>query len=232
MKLSKKETYMSQQDNINNAQGTEEWKKSRLGKVTASKINDVLAWTSRGESVTRARYRAQLANERITGEQISIPQNHHMERGVTFEPVARKKYEARTGNVVKEVGFYDHPTIPMCGASPDGTVGNDGLIEIKCPTEINHLATVVNAEVPPRYYGQIQWQLACTNRLWCDFVSYSPDAPNHLALYVLRVHRDNIWIQETETEVLKFLAEVDLLTQNLIEVSNVHLKDENNECIK
>ena len=201
-------------------QGTKEWHDARLGKVTASRINDVLAWTKKGESVSRARYREELARQRITGERVEIPQNHHMERGITLEPVARKEYELATDTLVTEVGFYDHPTIQMTGASPDGVVGDDGLIEIKCPTEVNHLATIVNGEIPPRYFSQIQWQLACTNRQWCDYVSFCLDAPNNLQLFISRVYRSDDWIEETEKEVIKFLAEVDALVKQLKEQNN------------
>jgi putative phage-type endonuclease len=204
---------MSLQPHIDEIQGTEGWHNARLGKVTASRINDVLSWTKKGESVTRARYREELAKQRISGIATQIPVNHHMERGITLEPVARRNYELLTNTLVTEVGFYNHPTIAMSGASPDGVVGDDGIIEIKCPNEPNHLATIVNGEAPTRYFGQIQWQLACTQRLWCDFVSFSLDAPDGLQLYVTRVYRSEDWIHETEEKVVEFLAEVDELVK-------------------
>lgn len=199
---------MQAQPHIDEVQGTAGWHNARLGKVTASRINDVLSWTKKGESVARARYREELARQRVYGIATQIPVNHHMERGITLEPVARRNYELKTNRLVTEVGFYEHPLIAMSGASPDGVVEDDGIIEIKCPTEANHLATIVNGEVPIRYFGQIQWQLACTNRLWCDFVSFSLDVPDELQLFVTRVYRSESWIEETEEKVVDFLAEV------------------------
>ena len=196
-------------------QGTKEWHDARLGKVTASRIADVLSFTKKGESVARQRYKQELAKQRITGEKTEIQTNHHMERGITLEPVARQRYEVKTNTLVTEVGFYDHPTVPMSGASPDGVVGEDGLIEIKCPTDGNHLNTIASGNYPIRYFPQIQWQLACTNRLWCDFVSFSLDVPEDLQIYVKRIPRDDAFIEQTEKAVIQFLNEVDELVERL-----------------
>ena len=194
---------------MNEVQGSQEWHNARLGKVTASRINDVLSWTKKGESVTRARYRDELVKQRTTGEATSIPVNSHMQRGLDFESVAREMYQNERNVSVQEVGFINHPTIEMSGASPDGCIGEDGLIEIKCPTEPNHLATIVNGEAPTRYFSQIQWQLSCTGRDWCDFVSLCLDAPAGLELFIVRVYRSDDWIKDTESAVVVFLAEVD-----------------------
>lgn len=196
-------------------QGTKEWHDARLGKVTASRIADVLSFTKKGESVARQRYKQELAKQRLTGEKTEIPTNHHMERGIALEPIARQGYEAKTKTLVTEVGFYDHPTIAMSGASPDGVVGKDGLIEIKCPTEGNHLNTIVSKNYPIKYFPQIQWQLACTNRLWCDFVSFSLDVPEDLQIYIKRIPRDDAFIAEAEAAVIQFLNEVDELVERL-----------------
>ena len=184
------------------------WWAARLGKVTASRVADVIAKTKTGFGAGRANYMADLVVERLTGQKASSFTNAAMEWGTEQEPYARAAYAAKTGILVEEVGFIDHPTVAMSGASPDG-FAEEGLIEVKCPNTATHLEYVL-AELPPlKYFTQMQWQMACTGRPWCDFVSFDPRLPERLQLLVIRVPRDDDYIAVLETEVKKFLAELD-----------------------
>jgi len=194
---------------MNEIQGSDEWFVARLGKVTASKITDVLATVKTGEAVTRRNYRMQLVCERLTGRKAETYTNAHMERGNALEPLARASYELKKGVMVDEVGFVQHPTIEMAGASPDGLV-DGGSIEIKCPTPANHIDTVLRGTAPSQYLAQMQWQMACLGNVYkyVDFVSYCPDVGEDLELFIVRVMRDDEYIAETETAVNAFLNEV------------------------
>lgn len=190
-------------------QRSQEWYTARLGKVTASRLSDVVAKIKTGEAAGRAGYRAQLVAERLTGKPQESFQSQSMDWGTEAEPLARATYEARTGNLVDAVGFVTHPAIELAGASPDGFIGNDGLIEIKCPTTKTHIDTLVNQSVPSKYIPQMLWQMACTGRDWCDFVSFDPRMPINLQIFIHRVNRDDELISFYEKEVVKFLQEVD-----------------------
>jgi putative phage-type endonuclease len=202
-------------------QRTDEWFTARLGKVTASRVADVVAKTKNGYSASRENYMADLIVERLTGQKASSFSNAAMDWGTEQEPNARAAYSARTGELVEEVGFIDHPTILMSGASPDGLVG-DGLVEFKCPNTATHLEYLLTGKVPEKYIFQLLWQMACTGRQWADFCSYDPRLPKHLQLFIVRVpnaeQRASIVqsfairdqrIAELEGEVRKFLAELD-----------------------
>ena len=189
-------------------QRTEEWFAARLGKVTASRVADVMARTKTGYSASRENYMAQLICERMTGQKQESFTNAAMEWGTETEPLARAAYEAHTGVLVDEVGLIDHPFIPMSAASPDGLVNDDGMIEIKCPNTANHFDTLLRGEAPAKYIPQMQWQMACANRLWVDFVSFDPRAPEGLQIFVKRIERDDKFILEMEAEVNKFLDEM------------------------
>ena len=194
-------------------QRTEEWFAARLGKVTASRVADVLAKIKTGESASRKNYKMELVVQRLTNKQGESFTNAAMEWGTEQEPFARMAYEAHTGTFVKEVGFLDHPTIEGFGCSPDGIVG-EGLIEIKCPNTANHIETVLENKVPSKYIPQMQCQMACTGAKWCDFVSFDPRLPEDLQLFVVRVERDQEYIDAMEVEVKQFLSEVlDLFNQ-------------------
>ena len=173
-------------------QRTEEWFAARLGKVTASRVADVIARTKTGYSASRENYMAQLICERMTGQKQESFTNAAMEWGTENEPLARAAYEAEKGVLVDEVGLLDHPFIPMAAASPDGLVSDDGMLEIKCPNTATHFDTLLKGDVPSKYIPQMQWQMACANRLWVDFVSYDPRAPEGLQLFIKRVERDEI----------------------------------------
>ncbi len=190
-------------------QRTDDWFAARIGKATASKIADVMARTKSGYSTSRANYAAQLITERLTGQRTETYSNAAMQHGTDTEPQARAAYAWETGNAVAECGFIDHPRIRMSGASPDGLVGSDGLLEIKCPNSATHIATLRGEPIDGKYIKQMQWQLACTGRLWCDFASFDPRLPEPMQLHVQRVARDGAMISEMETEVAAFLTEVD-----------------------
>lgn len=190
-------------------QGTPEWFAARAGKVTASRVADVIAKTKSGYSTSRANYAAELLCERLTGVCAPGFTNDAMRWGTEQEPFARDAYEAHLGVSVYEVGFIDHPEVAMSGASPDGYVGDDGLVEIKCPLTATHLDTLLGGAVPGKYLTQIQWQLACTGRAWCDFVSFDPRLPEAMRVFVQRVPRDVSMILELETEVTDFVRELD-----------------------
>ena len=191
-------------------QRSDDWFNARLGKVTASRLADVLATIKTGESASRRNYRIQLVCERMTKKKADGFQNEHTERGIELEPIAISSYEALQGVFVEPVGFVIHPTIKMSGASPDGLVGDDGQIEVKCPTPANHIDTILSGKPPSKYIPQMQWQMACTGRKWCDFVSYSAEFGNEdCSLFVTRVFRDNDFIAEAEKAVIQFLDEVD-----------------------
>lgn len=194
-------------------QRTEEWFSARLGKVTASRVADVLAKIKSGESASRKNYKMELVVQRLTGKPQESFTNAAMEWGTEQEPFARMAYEAHTGTFVKEEGFVDHPTIEGFGCSPDGLVG-EGLIEIKCPNTANHIETVLENKAPSKYIPQMQCQMACTGAKWCDFVSFDPRVPEDLQLFVVRVERDQEYIDSMEVEVKQFLSEVlDLFNQ-------------------
>ena len=190
-------------------QQSPEWFAQRCGKATASRISDIVAKTKSGYSTSRANYMAQLVVERMTNQVAESYTNAAMEWGVTNEPFARAAYEAKTGVLVDEVGAIDHPTIAMSAASPDGLVSDDGCLEIKCPNTATHIDTVLGGEIAKKYYDQMQWQMACTGRSWCDFVSYDPRMPEGLQLFVKRIPRDDKYLAELEGEVIQFLKEVD-----------------------
>jgi putative phage-type endonuclease len=190
-------------------QGTDAWKAQRLGKVTASRVADVAAKTKTGYSTSRANYAAELVCERLTGAAAEHYTNAAMAWGTEKEPEARAAYELMRDVDVVAAGFVDHPKIHLTGASPDGYVGDTGLIEIKCPISATHIETLLSGKIPDKYVVQMLWQMACTGRQWCDYVSYDPRLPAHLQLFIKRVHRDEKRIGELEQEVESFLAEVD-----------------------
>lgn len=196
-------------------QRTPEWYAARLGKATASRIADIVAKTKTGYGATRENYKMELALERITKAQAPSFTNAAMQWGIDTEPAARSAYETTTGNFVTEVGMIDHPTIAMSGASPDGYVGDDGLIEIKCPESKQHLKNLSTRKPDTKYIHQMQWQMACTGRKWCDFVSYDPRFPDHLQLLIVRVQRDEALIAEVEKEVVLFLDEVTEMVERI-----------------
>ena len=195
-------------------QGTESWFADRLGKVTASRLADVLAKTKTGYSASRTNYMTQLVLERITQTKAESYSNAAMQWGTEQEPFARAAYETHTGQMVEEVGFMPHPEIAMSGASPDGLVGDAGMVEIKCPSSSTALEVWLTHSqggnpVDAKYYAQMQWQMRCADRAWCDYVVFDPRMPVKAQLFVVRVDRNAEWLKIAEAEVTTFLAELD-----------------------
>jgi len=190
-------------------QGSPEWFAARCGKVTASRISDVIARTKSGYSASRATYMGQLIAERLTGVVLDGFKSEAMQWGTEHEAEARAVYEMFTGQVVYPAGFHTHLAYPMSGASPDGFVGKDGLVEIKCPNTATHIETLLGGTIPKKYVSQMMWQMACTDRKWCDFVSYDPRMPDHMRLFVQRLDFDSDAADEIEVSVREFLAELD-----------------------
>jgi putative phage-type endonuclease len=195
-------------------QGTTEWFAARCGKVTASRVADIIAKTKTGFSTSRDNYMAQLVCERLTGKPAESFSNSAMQWGTDTEPFARAAYEAKVDILVSEVGFITHPFITMSGASPDGLAG-DGLVEIKCPNTATHIATLLDQKVPEKYITQMMWQMACTQRPWCDFVSFDPRMPEKYQIFIKRVNFDIELVDSLENSVIQFLGDVDLKIQQL-----------------
>jgi putative phage-type endonuclease len=190
-------------------QGTTEWLQARCGLVTASRVADVVARTKSGYSASRATYMGELIAERLTGVPAQGFTNAAMAWGTATEPQAREAYRTQTFDDVVEVGFVLHPRIAMSGASPDGLVGADGLLELKCPQTATHIDTLLGGKVPAKYETQMLWQMACTGRQWCDFCSFDPRLPEPMRLFVKRLERDDKRIAELEEMVAEFIAELD-----------------------
>lgn len=196
-------------------QGSPEWLALRVGKVTASRVADVIARTKTGWGASRANYQAELIIERLTGCSTPSFTNAAMQWGTDQEPYARQAYSLAHGVDVFECAFVTHPEIHMSGASPDGLVGDDGLLEVKCPQSATHLETLLTGEVPAKYVTQMQWQMACTGRSWCDFASFDPRMPEPMRLFVKRVPRDHSMLVGLESDVTDFLRELDAKVSEL-----------------
>ncbi|STR03038.1 putative phage-type endonuclease [Kingella potus] len=199
-------------------QHTPEWHAARLGKLTASRIHEATTKSARscsGYLAARENYKAELICERLTGRPYGGLNTPAMQHGTDTEPQARAAYMLETGNDVAETGFIPHPGIAMSGASPDGLIGADGLIEIKCPNTATHIDFLRSGRPKPQYLAQMQWQMACTGRQWCDFVSYDPRLPETLAIRIKRIERDNDTIARLEAEAEKFLNETAAETEYL-----------------
>ena len=191
-------------------QRSDEWFTARLGKVTASSLYKVLVRTKTGYGADRDNYMAQLVLERITSTKADGYTNLAMQWGIDQEPFARGAYEAAKGVLVEEVGFINHPTIEAAGASPDGYIGTDGMVEIKCPDSKTALEVWLSDNpISSKYYAQMQWQMRCADRAWCDYVVFDPRMPTKAQLFITRLKRDDKWLENTEIEVIKFLGEVD-----------------------
>ena len=198
-------------------QGSPEWFAERRGRVTASRIADVMAQTKSGPGAARKNYMAELVVERLTDTTPERFTSAAMQWGTDTEPQARATYTLVEGSPVQEVGFVPHPTL-MAGASPDGLVGERGLVEIKCPNTATHIETLLTGKIDGKYQKQMQFQLACTARDWCDFVSFDPHLPDEMQLWVQRVYRDDVMVAEIEAAVTAFLAELDQSIATLTEL--------------
>lgn len=196
-------------------QGTEAWHAARLGKLTASRIALALSTTKTGWGASRANIRAELVCERLTGVASKGYVNAEMQWGTDHEAEARTAYAFYRDVDVELVGFVDHPRIAMSGASPDGHIGSDGGIEIKCPNTATHIETLLGASVDGRYVKQVQWQMACSGRKWTDFVSFDPRVPQEMQLHIQRILRDDKLIAQMETDAELFLREVETMCDSL-----------------
>lgn len=196
-------------------QRTEEWFSARMGKVTASRICDIMRMTRSGPSASRKNYMAELVCERLTGQRAASFESDAMKWGTENEPLARAEYEARNLTTVQEVGFIDHPTIRGTGASPDGLVRDDGCIEIKCPNTATHIETITTGKIDGDYLYQMGWQMECADREWCDFISYDPRLPPKLRYWCKRVYRAELGLDAIRLQVIGFLKELDAMEEAL-----------------
>jgi putative phage-type endonuclease len=189
-------------------QGSNEWKQARAGSLGASDIADARARIKTGWGASRAALMARLLIERLTGQSVETYQSQAMRNGIEREPMARLGYEIEKGVTVVEIGLVRHPIIRGTHASPDGLVGDDGLVEIKCPEEAAHLDFLLTRQVPDRYHQQVQWQMCCAGRSWCDVVFYNPNFPGPMQLAIERVERNDRLIEEMEVDARGFLDEL------------------------
>jgi len=192
----------------NIVQGSDEWRQARCGSLGASDIADMVARTKTSWGASRANLAARLIAERLTGVPAETYQSAAMAYGIETEPAARVAYAFLHDAGVTEVGIVRHPTIAHAHASPDGLVTSEGLLEVKCPNSSTHIDTLLGAPIEARYIKQMQWQMACTSRRWCDWVSFDPRLPEPMQMVVKRVVRDGEMIAELEREAVVFLAEV------------------------
>lgn len=199
-------------------QGTDEWFAARVGRVTASKVADLMAKTKTGYSASRENYMAQIVVERLTNTKAESFSSAAMQWGTDQEPFARAAYEAAHSVLVEEIGFIPHPRIDMAGASPDGLVGLFGMCEIKCPNTATMIEALLTEKVPAKYFAQMQMQMACAERAWCDYVVFDPRMPAKAQLFIKRVERDEVFIAEMEAEIIKFLGEVTVQVEKLNQI--------------
>ncbi len=194
-------------------QRTAQWFQARLGKVTASNIYNVLSKTAKGLPTSKYEdYKIKLITERLTGETSPHYETEDMRWGIEHEEDALKEYAFIYDTEISQCGFIQHPTLKMAGASPDGLIGENGLIEIKCPRSANHMRFCIDNEIKPEYHAQMQFQMACTERQWCDFISYDPrftGDSSHLRMKIKRIYRDDKQIEQINQAVQAFLAEIE-----------------------
>jgi hypothetical protein len=197
-------------------QGSPRWREARCGLVTASRCAEMIATTQKGDEAAKRRdYRAELICEILTGQPAYKHITREMQWGADQEQFARAAYELERNVLVETCGFVQHPDIPRFGCSPDGLVGEDGLIQIKCPTTATHLGWILAGTIPLEHCPQMLAEMACTGRQWNDFVSYDPRLPKHLQLFIRRFPRDEGLIAGLEGEVLHFTAELDAVLAQL-----------------
>lgn len=190
-------------------QGSPEWLMARCGKITASKVGEVIAMTKTGPSERRTKYLWQLVSERLTGDFTRTYTNDAMLHGIENEPIAREFYASLNDVEVEQVGLITHPCFDFAAASPDGLVGDDGLVEIKCMTTVNHIRAIHDNEPPKDYLPQVHWQMACTGRKWCDLTLFDPRLPLEMQLHTFRIERNEDEVKRLEDHVLAFNGEIE-----------------------
>lgn len=198
-------------------QRTDEWFAQRMGKVTASRVADVMATIKSGEAAARRNYKMELLCQRLTGQREEGFNSAAMQRGTDLEPIARSEYELRNDVMVSETGFVIHPVVEQFGASPDGLVGESGLLEIKCPNTATHIEFLRTGRPDSRYVWQMMAQMACTDRGWCDFVSYDDRLPEKLSYASVCIHRNADAEAAMLKEITAFLSELDALETEMRE---------------
>jgi len=194
-------------------QGTDEWLKVRLGKLTASNFSDVMA---KGTGKTRKDYMIKLATERLTGLPEESYTNSSMQWGIEHEAEARAYYESLYGRTVEQVGFVEMNE--FVGCSPDGLVGEDGLIEIKCPKSSTHVANILDNRMQTCYTAQVQGQLWVSERKWCDWISFDPRVTSN-PFFMVRVERDDKYIRVLQEETEQFIKELQEIIEKLTKTS-------------
>lgn len=203
-------------------QGTPEWLAARCGSLGASSMGDALAKTKTGWGSSRANLKARIVTERITGQPVEMFVNAAMQRGTELEPQARAMYSFHSGHDVTEIGIVLHPTIKHSHCSPDGLIGEDGMVEIKCCGAARHIEMLTDSPPEDRYIKQCIWQMACTGRKWVDLAYFHPDLPEAMQLVIHRIERDDTVITEMENEVRAFLAEV---AETVSELEDRYMKE-------
>lgn len=194
-------------------QGTQEWLDLRAGNITGSKFSDILAG---GNGLVRDKYLTQLAIERLTGKPIVMDyKSMAMIKGSEDEALAREHYAFTVDEEINQAAFIYHSTILNAGCSPDALVGNDGLLEVKCPNLVTHTNYLLDKKIPNNYLKQMHWQLACTGRYWVDWVSYCKEMPPHLRFLCIRVERDESIVKKYNDAAIKFNQEVNSLLEKL-----------------
>lgn len=197
-------------------QGSAEWLEYRRGRITASRIADVIDRLKKGgEGASRRNYRTEIIAERLSGRSEEHYVSPEMDWGSEYEAHARAAYEIANDVMADTVGFILHPTLDYSGASPDSLIGDDGGLEVKCPKTTTHIKWMQAGVVPEEHQAQCLWNMACAERLWWDFVSYDPRLPDGLKIFIVRMERDGTRIADIEAEVIQFNQEVEFAVAQL-----------------
>jgi hypothetical protein len=206
-------------------QGSADWFAARNGRVTASKISDVMQYLKqtkaeqetgvRRQGQKRIDYKTELIAGTLRGEALPHFVSDAMRWGIEQEALAATEYELESPEAVMPVGFVYHPTIERAGASPDRLVGKDGLLEVKCPETTTHLEWILAGVVPDEHRRQMLFQMRCCEREWCDFMSFDSRLPRRYQKFIIRLHADETAMDDIDSEVRQFLAEVDGIIESL-----------------
>lgn len=206
---------------LNIEQHSAAWYDARLGHVTASRVAEVISSKKNGEPrKAREDYKMELLIETLTGRPAEHYVSPAMDWGIETEKLAREEYKMAKGVEIDRIGYVLHPRIKRSGASPDGLIGEHTLVEFKCPTTQTHMLYVIHDVVPDEYMPQMMWQMACTGRAYCDFVSYDPRVPDDFSLFIKRVARDDSYIAQMERKVEEFIIELNDMCQRLMDLRN------------